>query len=116
MTNILLIDDDQEMRSLYYEILREDYPNIYQASNGKIGVDLLENHTIDLIITDMIMPEQDGLNTILEIKHMYPNIKIIAISGMNDALSRAKFFGADKILSKPLDPKKLSEAINELGL
>lgn len=115
MTKILIIDDDPEMRAIYSEFLREDYPQILQAGNGKIGIELMENHKVDLVITDMLMPEQDGLNTILEIRHNYPNVKIIAISGKEDALTRAKFFGADRILSKPIDPRKLSQSITDLG-
>jgi YesN/AraC family two-component response regulator len=90
-----------------------------EAANGKIGMHLQRENLVDLVITDLSMPEKDGIETIRELRRDFPDVKIIAISGGGRAgadgyLSVAKTIGANRTLSKPFDLKKLLDAVAEL--
>jgi YesN/AraC family two-component response regulator len=89
------------------------------APNGKVGMQLYREHVVDLIVTDIFMPEQDGLETITELQRDFPRAKIIAISGgcrtaNFDGLSRAKELGALRTLEKPFQQQEMLETIREL--
>ncbi|MCP3872548.1 MAG: response regulator [Desulfobacteraceae bacterium] len=119
MKKILVIDDEKSVRELlkmFFE--RNDY-NVLSASDGKQGIKLYKENKVDLIITDIIMPEKEGLETIREFKSIDPDIKIIAISGGGNVdpetyLGLAKKMGALYTFSKPLDNKTLLSAVNTL--
>ncbi len=123
MKKILVIDDDDLVRNLLCIIIEKEGYEVITASNGKEGVEFFLRHSPDLVITDLIMPEQDGIETIIELKRIMPELKIIAISGGGqlgpghvgalDYLSVAKTFGACKILSKPIERLDLIAAIRE---
>lgn len=123
MKKILVIEDDDLVRSLLSIILEKEGYEVVTASNGKEGVEFFLQHSPDLVITDLIMPEQDGIETIIELKKIMPGLKIIAISGGGqvgpgqvgalDYLSVAKTFGACKILSKPIERLDLIAAISD---
>ncbi|MBN2011211.1 response regulator [candidate division KSB1 bacterium] len=116
---ILVIDDDMEIRDMITSLLeRADY-DVIAAENGKEGMKQFSSKPTDLVITDIVMPEKEGIETIQELRGKYPNVKIIAISGggrisANDWLKLAQAFGADIILSKPFRPNELLEAISSL--
>jgi CheY-like chemotaxis protein len=117
MTEILVIDDDSQIRMLLRRILENEGYIVYEAADGKRGIDLLHIHNIELVITDIIMPEKEGLETILDIRHEFPNMKIIAISGggktgLPDFLPAAKKFGAHRTLPKPFGKSELLDAVN----
>ena len=119
MERILIIDDDvQVLNVLHYALVCEGY-EVLKASNGKEGVKLYREDPVDLIITDLIMPEKEGLETILELKKKFPEIKIIAISGggrvgPEDYLPMAKIFGAKRTLSKPIGRDELVRTVKEV--
>jgi len=119
LTNILIIDDDIFLRELIKDILI-DYPvNIFEAGNGDQGLELLKQEPIHLVITDIIMPEKEGLESIIEIIQKYPGIKILAISGGGSTgseqyLEMASNLGAHATLAKPFDKDDLLEKLNEL--
>ena len=119
MTRILIIDDDVEMRQMLRRMLeREDF-EVIDAENGKEGIERYRENPTDLIITDIIMPEKEGIETIIELKRDFPDVKIIAISGGGltvspDCVNLAKQLGAQCAFTKPFDRKEILAAIHEL--
>lgn len=118
MARILLIDDDDTVR-LSMRLALEDADHIIdEAANGAAGLERLREQAADLVITDIFMPEKEGLETIDEIKRDYPHTKIIAISGggrmdPQDYLEVARRLGADHSLFKPFDIGLLVETVEE---
>ena len=119
MARIIVIDDEEEIRSLFKEILELSGHEVVECSNGREGLDHCRKSPADLIVTDLFMPEKDGLETIREFKKEFPETKIIAISGGSaamkyDYLPGAKRFGAHRTYPKPVDLQELSEGVQEL--
>ncbi len=119
MSVILIIEDDRELREmLKTELLRKDYI-VLEAENGKEALIHFKPGVTDLIITDLIMPEEDGLEVIMKIRELKQGIKVIAISGGGKAgpgsyLNLAKALGADAVYSKPFSLNDLVLKIEEL--
>ena len=116
---ILVIDDESEIRKLFIQKMAENGYEIIEACDGKEGLKLYHENRPDLVITDLVMPEKEGIETITELKREFPNVKIIAISGggrnVPDAyLQIAKNLGAERIFSKPIDWPELIKAVREL--
>ncbi len=116
---ILVIDDDEQMLVLLQQAMQWAGFEVMAAENGRKGQQLFEEQPADLIITDLIMPEQEGLETIRSLKQGYPAVKIIAISGGGRIgpeayLPAAMELGADRIFAKPFDVKELISAVQEL--
>ena len=98
--------------------MRERF-NVLTAIDGKEGMHLFNDNKVDLVITDIIMPDKDGFETIIELKRICPDIKIIAMSGMGlgmiePCLKTAKFSGAEYALAKPFEISNLLTAVYEL--
>jgi CheY-like chemotaxis protein len=116
----LVIEDDDSVRDLITRILRDEHYDVIEAVNGIDATKFLNQDTnIDIIITDIIMPEKEGIETIMDIKRDYPHIRVLAISGggkgsAESYLSIAKFVGADLTLNKPFIRKELLDAIQQL--
>ena len=81
MKRILVVDDEDEIRMMLRQILEMEGYEVSDAANGRMAVNLFRNDPTDLIITDIIMPEKDGIETITELRRDYPDVKIIAITG-----------------------------------
>ncbi|MCL2789115.1 MAG: response regulator [Desulfobulbus sp.] len=116
---ILVIDDDDQIRTLLRQVMEWSGYEVIEACNGREGVQKCRKQTADLVITDLIMPEQEGLETISLLKKECPHLKIIAISGGGRIgpeayLPAARELGADKVFSKPFDVRELAEAVKEL--
>jgi CheY-like chemotaxis protein len=116
MTSILLVDDDDDFRSMLVESLSQASYEVTEARDGREGLQLYRDHPCDLIITDLIMPEKEGLETIEEFRRNYPGVKIIAISGGSrygpfDYLKMARALGARQVLAKPFSRQEILEAI-----
>src|SRR6266581_766699 len=119
MTRILLIDDDALARDMLRQMLERAGYDIVEAASGRAGLQQYQATAIDLIITDILMPDQDGLEIILELRRLAPEAKIIAItgggqSGLLDLLPVAAKLGAQWTLRKPLQRLELLEAIRQL--
>ncbi len=118
MKQILIIDDELQIRSMLKKMLeREDF-NVVVASDGKEGMKIFEKEPVDLVITDLIMPEKEGIEVIQELRKNNSNLPIIAISGggknsPGTYLNIAKLLGANAILEKPFAKEKLIDAINK---
>ena len=100
---VLIIDDDAQQRQLFKTALANAGYEIFEASDGQAGIQAQIQHNCDLIVTDIFMPRQEGLETILKIRKSHPEIKIIAISGgasirAKEVLIMAKHMGAHKSL------------------
>ena len=112
MAKILVIDDDVIVRETIVQILEDGGHQVVSAEDGKRGMVAFRSERPDLIITDIIMPEQEGIQTITEIRGVQPNAKIIAISGggrigNTDFLKIARHLGAFDAIAKPFDPDDL---------
>lgn len=116
MARILVIDDDQDILDFVSSCLEDDH-NVTTAANGEEGMVACEKNAFDLIITDIFMPYRDGLDIIREVRVLYPDIKIIAMTayvgeGVTDYLKAAELIGAHYKLEKPLTADKVLEAVN----
>ena len=119
MSAILLIDDDMSVLDVMSEMLRLEGHEVTVAANGREAVDCCHQDNFDLVITDLIMPEKEGLETIADIRRHYAEIPIIAISGggrlgPNDYLETARFIGANATLAKPFARTELIRAVDSL--
>ena len=119
MARILIIDDDSAVLEILEEILKIEGHETFTACDGQEGMKLCHKQQPDLVITDIIMPEKEGIETILEIRRYYPEIKIIAISGggridAENYLKIAKAFGAVQVFTKPLKREQLLKAVDEI--
>ncbi len=103
MTKILVIDDEEISRKIICRYLEDSGYETLSASNGNEGLLLVEQQKIDVVVTDIFMPEKDGLETIQELRKKQPNIKIVALSTFPaGALAMADLAGAHQTLSKPI--------------
>ena len=110
MARILVIDDEQPVCTLLRAALESAGYDVVDAQDGRTGLDLHRQQASDLIITDILMPELNGLDTILELIREFLNVKVIAMSGGTEHgnfLNTAKLLGARQILQKPFTMDKL---------
>jgi DNA-binding response OmpR family regulator len=120
MARILVIDDTANIRTLVEKFLVLDGHDVDTAENGAVGLKLARLHQYDLVITDVVMPEQDGLEVVMELKRSSPLVKIIVITGgggtfdIPDLLKMTKMLKADRGLAKPLDYIKLQAVVREV--
>ena len=119
MKTILIIDDEKSILSFLKERLTCEGFNVLTASDGKEGINIFKDNQVDLVITDIIMPNKDGFETIVELKRVCPDIKVIAMSGGGHGqpeyyLDTAKCFRAQYTLEKPFKTGELIEAVHEL--
>lgn len=119
MKHILIIDDEPKIRLLLRKMFESQGYKVTEASNGNEGIALFHTDPADLILTDLVMPEKEGIETIVELKRENPDIKIIAMSGggrFNHAgyLDIAKRLGADQSLEKPIARDTLLKAVRAL--
>jgi CheY-like chemotaxis protein len=117
---ILIIDDDPNILELYSRLLKKHGYDTIEAKNGKIGMKLYRENPTDLIITDVVMPEKEGIEVIRELRRDFPDAKIVAISGGGIATSGAMCLqiadrlGACRTFTKPISSAELLKAVQEL--
>lgn len=120
MARILVIDDQEQIRTVIQQILVLDGHDVDMAENGKVGLKLAGLNRYDLVITDVVMPEQDGFGVIMGLKKESPHVRIIVMSGggarldIDFVLKTANSFKVDGVFSKPLDFIKLQIAVREV--
>ncbi|MCD6049857.1 MAG: response regulator [Verrucomicrobia bacterium] len=112
MPRILVIDDNDAFRTTICLWLKRHGYEVLEASNGKVGMQVLTSSQPDIVLTDILMPEQDGLETIQAVRKQQPNLRIIAMSGgmldgRVDFLPIAAKFGADHVMPKPFSGSEL---------
>ncbi len=120
MNRILVIDDDEDLREMMHLILAADGNDVEVASDGAAGIARLRERTFDLVVTDIFMPDQDGIETIALVRSEQPQMRIVAISGGGKAgraggyLRTALDIGADAAISKPFDQAELLATVRRL--
>jgi CheY-like chemotaxis protein len=118
---VLVIDDDHLVRYTLSKILQRNGYDVTTASDGKRAMTVFRDARPDVVITDIIMPEQEGIETILKIRSERPEVKIIAISGGArnrnlGYLGMAEAFGADDVISKPFEAEELLSRLARFDL
>ncbi len=114
MATILIIDDEEPIRALLRTTLEAAGHEVTEAPNGRIGLALYRHRPTDLIITDILMPELNGLDMLLELTREFLHAKVIAISGVggeDNVLDVAKLFGARRTFQKPFSIPRLLDAV-----
>lgn len=117
--HILVVDDDDMMREFVKELLKINEFRVTEAANGKAGLKAFREDTPDLVLTDIIMPEMEGISFIRELRAYNKDIPIIAMTGnihgrMEEFLDISSQLGADEILRKPIKSQQFLDAINKL--
>ncbi len=119
MCDILVADDDSMVRSVLREILEKQGWTVTEASNGREAIESFRKQPCQLLITDILMPEDDGYETCLQLKRKYQHLKVIAISG-GDFLLPGKYLalahgiGVDRTFAKPFRTAEIVDAVREL--
>lgn len=113
---VLVVDDEEDVRRYLVQVLHDAGFVTAEARNGREALSMLAAGPFQLVITDLVMPEQEGMETIGEIRKRYPNVRIIAISGAFAAkyLKMAQLLGASRSLAKPVSPEHLVKTVQEL--
>ncbi|MBZ0272583.1 response regulator [bacterium] len=119
MSRVLVIDDDAVIRQLLRELLTREGHDVVVCADGRDAADIWRERAFDLIVTDIFMPEMDGLSVVMELARTHPRPRVIAISGgapsgFASYLPAAERFGADRTFGKPFDPGELLAAVREL--
>lgn len=112
---ILIVDDDAGVRQVLKSMLVAAGYTVALANNGREAMERLAKEGFDLIITDLVMPEQEGIETIKLLRRDYPEVKIIAISGAfgGDYLRIAGFLGAHRTIAKPVRMETVIRTVEE---
>lgn len=119
MKRILVIDDEPQLRAMLKRFLEMEGYEVAVAADGREALRLYAGQPADVVITDLIMPEKEGIETIKELKENYPAVKIIAMSGggrmgPETYLSLAGKLGAQRTFTKPFELRALGDAVREL--
>ena len=117
MAKILLIDDNAELLACLTEVLLRQGHQVTPAANGNVALRLADQDQFDLVITDLIMPDREGVETIIMLRRRRPDQKVIAMSGggrnsAQDYLMMARRLGAAEVLNKPFVPDAFLSAVN----
>lgn len=120
MARILVVDDEENMRFMIREMLEEDSHEVTEASSGKEAITEFRRTPVDLVITDLVMPDKNGLDLIMDIKQDYPSVAILAISGGGgvngrfDYIPIAELIGASSVMRKPFKLADLRDKVNSM--
>lgn len=119
MATVLVVDDDDLVRSTLRVILERAGHDVHEAANGQMATSFFRDKRPDVVITDIYMPEKDGLEVVMELRRIQPDVKIIAISGggpnvETGLLGSAQIFGAKRTLFKPILPDVLLATVDEV--
>ena len=117
---ILVVDDNADLRTTIQALLQADGFDVAVAADGHAALALHQSRPADVVITDLFMPDKDGIETIVELKKLSPKLKIVAMSGWtstqgSDYLRVAREIGATVTLQKPFDPQELSRVVRQLA-
>jgi len=120
MANIVVVDDDPGLRGAIRKILERGGHTIREAEDGDKGVRLVEREAPDLVVTDLLMPKKEGIETIMELRERFPKVRILAISGAGTLdgeggpLVDAELFGAHGTLPKPFSVETLLSVVDQV--
>jgi CheY-like chemotaxis protein len=113
---ILVVDDDPDIRGVILEFLAPDGYDVRLAANGREAFGILGFEDVDLVLTDLVMPDREGIEMIQEIRRRYPAVKTVAMSGavFGPYLRAAELLGANATLSKPLNSSLLRLTLQQV--
>lgn len=118
MAKVLVVDDEPLFRDYLRKILEREGYEVVEAADGEDGVRKVNEHEIDLVITDIVMPKMDGIDFIMDLNKRRPNVGVIAVSGGGRPsgcfLIPAKALGAARTLSKPFSRGELINVVSEV--
>ena len=120
MANILVVEDSPAVRMAIVEVLESLGHTVTETENGRLAVEQVAGKSFDLVVTDVLMPEVDGIEVIKAVRRAKPNTKILAISGgapnlpAGYALKLTEMFSADAVLYKPFMNDELRRTVGEL--
>ncbi len=119
MARILVIDDQEPIRRIVRRALEKERHDVLDASDGELGMQLLERETVDVVITDIFMPGLDGIQTLREVRKRFPAVKVIVMSGgdstgLLDLRKDAELLGAVKSLQKPFTAWEIVELVRSV--
>jgi CheY-like chemotaxis protein len=116
VSKILVIDDDQAVRSYLRDVLESAGHQVSEAADGEAGLKLALGEGTDLVLCDLYMPVREGLETIREMRRLRPSVPVLAMSGgsrdLPDFLALARAMGAADALRKPIGPAGLLRAVS----
>ncbi len=120
MARILLIDDDEQLRNAIIKLLTYEGYDITDTCDGNEGLRLHRENPFDVIITDLIMPGKSGFETIEEFTNTFPDVKIVAISGVtfdgeDEVFNRARRLGVQHTITKPFTKKILLSILRDIS-
>ena len=118
-SRVLVIDDDPAMRGTMRRILEREGYDVREAGDGAEGLRVFQADPADVVVTDLIMPDKEGIETIMELREQWPDVRILAVSGggvvgADGQLADAEALGADASLGKPFTVEQLREAVAAL--
>lgn len=115
MARVLVIDDEEMMRRLLVRVLTHLGHDVETASDGEEGLNKFHEGEFDTVLTDLLMPTRDGMETIHELRRTAPGLRIVAMSGsfhpLSDEVRIAKAVGANCVLEKPFGMKDVANAL-----
>ena len=117
MKRILVVDDEEDVRRVACTFLEDAGYETYEACNGLEALEVCNKVSCDLVITDLVMPEKEGAETVMELRKLYPDIGIIAMSGVMGAefyLRAARMLGAGATLLKPFTREELVDCVESM--
>lgn len=119
MADIVVIDDDPALRGTIGKILERGGHVVREAGDGDAGLRMVAENPPDLVVTDLLMPEKEGIETIMELRDRFPDVRIIAISGAGGTddpgpLTDAELFGANATLPKPFSVDRLLDVVRSV--
>lgn len=119
MARILLVDDEQDFRRIVSRMLTAGGHQVEEAVDGRQAIEAYRARPSDLVLADLYMPDVDGVEAIIRLRHEFPEVRIIAVSGggylgKDDVLKIAAGVGAQATLTKPLEKKTLLAAVEKV--
>lgn len=120
MATVVLADDDELVRYALVRLMESEGHTVLEANNGIQAEAILERETVDILVTDIIMPEQEGIETLIKVRANHADLPIIVISGggrdQNSIyLNAASELGADEVFAKPISDDIFIAAVNKLA-
>jgi two-component system, chemotaxis family, chemotaxis protein CheY len=113
---VLVVDDEPEIRQMVHELLTRAGYDVTEAADGKLAIEALQKQPFDVVISDILMPEKDGLEVIMFLQRESPLTKCIAMSAPSNRvfLQSAQLLGATRVIEKPFTASELESALRDL--